>query len=156
ERESSRERHPLLPGRGGTLGAGLRGANGPFRGKRGPCFLVPGRRTILRRRTRSVARALLNLAMLVKESNRLDEAEPLSQRALAIDEASFGPEHPDVARDLHTLVQVLKAANRTAEAEPLSRRAACILLEFTHRTAYRHPHLHKMLEDYEGILNTLG
>lgn len=53
-------------------------------------------------------------------------AEPLMRRALAMDEASFGPEHPEVARGLNNLAQLLKATNRLAEAEPLMRRALSI------------------------------
>jgi hypothetical protein len=37
------------------------------------------------------ALALNNLALLLKDTNRLLEAEPLMRRALAIDEASLGP-----------------------------------------------------------------
>ena len=48
------------------------------------------------------------------------------RRALAIDEQSYGPEHPDVARDLNNLAQLLQATNRLAEAEPLMRRALAI------------------------------
>jgi tetratricopeptide (TPR) repeat protein len=47
-------------------------------------------------------------------------------RALAIDEASFGPEHPNVATDLNNLAQLLYATNRLAQAEPLMRRALAI------------------------------
>ena len=43
------------------------------------------------------------------------------RRALAIDEHSFGPDHPNVATDLNNLAQLLKATNRLAEAEPLMR-----------------------------------
>ena len=48
------------------------------------------------------------------------------RRALAIDEKSYGPEHPDVARDLNNLAQLLQATNRLGEAEPLMRRALAI------------------------------
>ena len=48
------------------------------------------------------------------------------RRALAIDEKSFGPGHPDVARDLNNLADLLQATNRLAEAEPLKRRALAI------------------------------
>jgi hypothetical protein len=34
---------------------------------------------------------------LLHDTNRLTEAEPLMRRALAIDEASYGPDHPEVA-----------------------------------------------------------
>jgi hypothetical protein len=47
----------------------------------------------------------------------------LKRRALAIAEASYGPDHPDVARDLNNLATLLSATNRLAEAEPLMRRA---------------------------------
>ena len=48
------------------------------------------------------------------------------RRALAIDETSCGPDHPDVAIDLNNLAQLLQATNRLAEAEPLMRRALAI------------------------------
>ena len=48
------------------------------------------------------------------------------RRALAINEKSFGPDHPNVAIRLNNLAQLLKATNRLAEAEPLMRRALAI------------------------------
>jgi len=48
------------------------------------------------------------------------------RRALAIDEQSFGQDHPEVATDLNNLAQLLQATNRMAEAEPLMRRALAI------------------------------
>jgi Tetratricopeptide repeat len=54
------------------------------------------------------------------------QAEPLMRRALVIDEASFGPGHPNVARDLGNLAALLKATSRLSEAEPLMRRALAI------------------------------
>jgi hypothetical protein len=48
------------------------------------------------------------------------------RRALAIDEASYGAEHPNVAIRLNNLAALLKATNRLAEAEPLMRRALAI------------------------------
>ena len=53
-------------------------------------------------------------------------AEPLLRRALAIDEASYGPDHPKVAIRLNNLAGLLEATNRLAEAEPLFRRALAI------------------------------
>ncbi|MCH7726225.1 MAG: tetratricopeptide repeat protein, partial [Planctomycetes bacterium] len=50
----------------------------------------------------------------------------LMRRALAIDEKSYGAEHPDVAIRLNNLAQLLQATNRLAEAEPLMRRALAI------------------------------
>ena len=48
------------------------------------------------------------------------------RRALAIDEQSYGTEHPNVAIDLNNLATLLQATNRLAEAEPLMRRALAI------------------------------
>ena len=59
-------------------------------------------------------------------TNRFSDAEPLMHRALAIDEASFGSDHPDVARDLNNLAQLFQATNRLSDAEPLMRRALAI------------------------------
>ena len=63
---------------------------------------------------------------MLQATNRLAEAEPLMRRALAIDEKSFGPEHPNVAMGLNNLAQLLQDTNRLAEAEPLMRRALAI------------------------------
>ena len=67
--------------------------------------------------------ALNNLAVLLKATNRLVEAEPLIRRALEIDELSYGANHAEVARDLNNLAQLLQDTNRLEEAEPLMRRA---------------------------------
>ncbi|MBK8092774.1 MAG: tetratricopeptide repeat protein [Verrucomicrobiaceae bacterium] len=50
-------------------------------------------------------------------------AEPLHRRALHIDEASYGPDHPEVATALNNLATLLQVTNRLAGAEPLYRRA---------------------------------
>ena len=63
------------------------------------------------------------LGLLLKDTNRLEEAELLMRRALEIDTASFGGHHPAVARDLNNLGQLLKDTNRLEEAEPLMRQA---------------------------------
>ena len=66
-----------------------------------------------------MAIGLNNLAQLLQATNRLAEAEPLMRRALAIDEKSYGPDHPNVAIRLNNLAQLLQDTNRLAEAEPL-------------------------------------
>jgi tetratricopeptide (TPR) repeat protein len=63
---------------------------------------------------------------LLQATNRLEEAEPMMRRALAIGEKSYGPEHPDVAIRLNNLAALLKETNRLAEAEPLMERALAI------------------------------
>jgi len=74
------------------------------------------------------------------------------RRALAIDETSFGTEHPDVARDLNNLARLLHATNRLGEAEPLMRRALAILLEFERGTGYEHPHRQLVSVNYRSLL----
>ena len=66
------------------------------------------------------------LAVFLKAKGQFSEAEPLMRRALAIDEASYGSEHPNVARDLNNLALLLQATNRLEEAEPMFRRALAI------------------------------
>ena len=70
-----------------------------------------------------IAWALNDLAQLLQDTNRLGEAEPLMRRALEIDKAAFGEQHPTVATDLNNLAALLQDTNRIEEAEPLMRRA---------------------------------
>src|SRR5207247_2159728 len=104
----------------------------------------------------SVATDLNNLAQLLKDTNRLDEAEPLFRRALVIDEARYGPDHPDVALNLNTLAELLRATNRLEEAELLFRRAFESFLKFTQATGHEHPHLRTVIGNYAGLLKAMG
>ncbi len=71
--------------------------------------------------------SLMNrLGLLLFSKANYVAAEPLMKRALAIDEASYGTEHPEVATDLNNLAQLLQATNRLGDAEPLMRRALAI------------------------------
>ncbi len=81
------------------------------------------------------------------------EAEPLMKRALSIDEASYGKDHPNVARDLNNLAQLLKATNRLAEAEPLSRRATLI---FARSLGWQHPNTKIVSSNWTAILSKRG
>ena len=96
-----------------------------------------------------------SLAGLLQAANRLAEAEPLMRRALAIDEASYGPDHPNVARDLNNLAQLLQATNRLEEAEPLMRRSLEILIAFSNQ-GYQHPNLEAGLSNYSALLQAMG
>ncbi len=66
------------------------------------------------------------LALWLNNRAEHGEAEPLYRRALAIDEKSFGPDHPTVAIRFNNLALLLSDSNRLAEAEPLYRRALVI------------------------------
>jgi tetratricopeptide repeat protein/NB-ARC domain-containing protein len=102
------------------------------------------------------AQLMNQLGMLLNTKALHAEAEPLMRRALTLDEAAYGPEHPDVARDLNNLAQLLKATHRLAEAEPLSRRMVGIFLDVTRRTGHEHPHLRMVLANYASILEAMG
>ncbi|MGD0573049.1 MAG: tetratricopeptide repeat protein [Sedimentisphaerales bacterium] len=69
---------------------------------------------------------LNEIAVVYYENAMYEEADPLMKRALAIDEASFGKDHPNVARDLNNLAVLYKVTNRLYEAEPLMKRALAI------------------------------
>ena len=73
------------------------------------------------------ARLMNDLGLLLRSKARYGEAELLHRRALAIFEASYGPDHPNVAAGLSNLAGLLRDTNRRSEAEPLHRRAVAIL-----------------------------
>jgi tetratricopeptide (TPR) repeat protein len=76
-------------------------------------------------------------------------AEPLMRRALAVDEQSYGPEHPDVAIALNNLAGLLRATNRLAEAETLMRRVVAI---FEKSYGETHPNVATVLNNLAGLL----
>jgi hypothetical protein len=51
---------------------------------------------------------------------------PQLTRALAITEAAYSPDHPDVATDLNNLAVILQDLGQLAEARPLAERALAI------------------------------
>ena len=67
--------------------------------------------------------SLTNLAELLRELGRYDEAEPLYREALAIDEAALGRRHVDTAVAMNNLAALLSPPAATGEAEPLMREA---------------------------------
>ena len=75
------------------------------------------------------------------------------RRALEIDEASFGKDHPNVARDLNNLAQLLKATNRLEEAELLMQRTLGI---FAASLGISHPNTSIMSNNYRQLLLEMG
>jgi TPR repeat protein/CHAT domain-containing protein len=73
-----------------------------------------------------VVLSLSNLAVEYFERGQYGEAEPLLKRALALREAAFGPDHPDLFKGLGQLAAVYSALGRYSEAEPLLTRALAI------------------------------
>jgi hypothetical protein len=76
--------------------------------------------------------------------------------ALAIDEATFGPDHPIVAIRLNKLALFLRATNRLTEAEPLMRLVLAILVDFRRKTRHPYPHRDTALRNYAGLLAAIG
>jgi tetratricopeptide (TPR) repeat protein len=64
--------------------------------------------------------------MAYRSLGLLAKALPLLQRAISIDEAVYGPDHPAVAGYLNNLATVLLKLNQPAEAHPLLERAIAI------------------------------
>jgi len=69
---------------------------------------------------------LNDLAVSLALAGDYAAAEPLSRRALAIDEKVLGPDHPEVATALGNLASLLQDKGDYAGAEPLFRRALAI------------------------------
>jgi tetratricopeptide (TPR) repeat protein len=93
------------------------------------------------------------LAVLLLAKASYADAEPLMKRALAIDEASYGPDHPDVARDLNNLAMLLQSTNRLTESEPLMRRALAI-----DEASYgaNHPNVARDLNNFAHLLQDMN
>ena len=60
--------------------------------------------------------ALRQKAKQLRAQGKYAEAEPLLRRALEIDEAALGPDHPDVAQVAENLAEVLRHLGREDEA----------------------------------------
>ena len=87
-----------------------------------------------------------------RESN---DGEALIRHTLAIDEESYGSEHPKVATDLYTLGRLLKDEERFDEAEPLMRRALIIHLKLARKSAQRHRVSWLIAANYRDLLKQM-
>ena len=93
-------------------------------------------------------------ASYLQMRGRPAEARPLQERALAIDEAAYGPDHPEVATDLNNLAQILQDLGQAATKPGRgkngpwpSTEAAC---------GPDHPHVATRLNNLAQILRDLG
>jgi tetratricopeptide (TPR) repeat protein len=84
---------------------------------------------------------------------RFADARELLERALTIDEATYGPDHPDFARALNNLAQILLELGQPGEARPLLERALSI-----DEAAYGpdRPEVARDLNNLAQILQDLG
>jgi tetratricopeptide (TPR) repeat protein len=63
--------------------------------------------------------AIAALAQALRDDGRYEEAEPLFQRALALREKIFGPDHQLTAMVRREYAKLLRATGRDDEAEQL-------------------------------------
>jgi tetratricopeptide (TPR) repeat protein len=96
------------------------------------------------------ARLYADLGVQLLAKAQYGDAEPLMRRALAIDEASYGKEHPNVATALNNLAQLLQETNRFAEAEHLKRRVVA-MFEADHGST--HPNVATALNNLALLLH---
>lgn len=94
-----------------------------------------------------------NLATLYFKQGKYAEAEPLYQRALAIQEQRLGTEHPDTATCLNNLAAFYHEQGKYAEAEPLYQRALAIREQQLGR---EHPATRTTLKNYALLLRKMG
>ncbi|MCH8267055.1 MAG: tetratricopeptide repeat protein [Acidobacteria bacterium] len=83
-----------------------------------------------------LATSLNNLAVVFRAQGKYEEAEPLYQRSLAIDEKALGPEHPKVATTLENYADLLRKTGRENEASSMEARAQAI----REKNAQENPH----------------
>src|SRR5262249_18511071 len=69
-----------------------------------------------------IAANLTNLAIFYGRRGKFEQAEPLAEQAVKIDEQALGPEHFDFLNDLNTLAWIYQEPGKYAEAEALYRR----------------------------------
>ena len=140
----------VAAGPGGNLPAGARPAHRcPAAARTGPGH----RRGRPRARPPRRRHRLNNLALILRDLGQPAAARPLQERALAIDEAAYGPDHPDVATDLNNLALILQDLGQPGEARPLQERALAI-----DEAAYGpdHPDVATDLNNLAMILQDLG
>ena len=75
------------------------------------------------------------------------------RRALAIDEASYGNDHPKVAIRLNNLAGLLQATNRLAEAGPLMARCFTV---FRQSLGLDHPNTQSVGGNYIALLQAMA
>jgi len=66
------------------------------------------------------------LGIQYARSGRLDEAEALFKKSIALLEKTVGPMHPDLAKSLNNLAELYRSQNRESEAEAIHQRILAI------------------------------
>ena len=70
-----------------------------------------------------VAKCLNNLAVLLREQKKFEDAETLTRQGLEVVRQALGDSHPFVATSMNNLAMILEDQSKFAEAEPLYRHA---------------------------------
>ncbi len=73
-----------------------------------------------------LAISLNNLAAVLQQERKLDEAEALQREALAIYRKRWGSEHPNIVASLINLAGILEQQNKQSEAEATHREAVAM------------------------------
>ena len=97
--------------------------------------------------------SLNNLASLLYNQGKYDQAESLCQRALAIREKILGAEHPDTAINLNYLAHLLSNQGKYDQAEPLYQRALAIQEKIL---SAEHPNTANSLNNLAVLLKDQG
>ncbi|MDH3739346.1 MAG: tetratricopeptide repeat protein [Alphaproteobacteria bacterium] len=101
-----------------------------------------------------VAETLIIVADIYKNQRRFGEAEPLYEKALAIEEELLGPEHPDLADKFGNLAELNRNQGNYAQAEQFYKRALKIDQK---ALGQAHPHvalgLHNLALFYQSQSN---
>jgi tetratricopeptide (TPR) repeat protein len=95
-----------------------------------------------------VATLVNNLGGVLQDLGERVGARAAFERALAIDERVYGPEHPEVARDVNNLGRVLQDLGDLAGARAACERALAILEKFLPAD---HPHIRIVRGNLEGL-----
>ena len=93
------------------------------------------------------------MASLYGSQGLYSKAEPLVKRALAIDEKTLGPEHPDTAQSLNDLAVLYKSQGLYSNAEPLYQRALVIREK---ALGPEHPDTSSSLNNLAGLYDNQG
>jgi tetratricopeptide (TPR) repeat protein len=82
-----------------------------------------------------------------------DQAKPLFERALGIDQQAFGPDHPDTAASLNNLAVLLENVGDLQGSRPLKERALAI---YEKALGPDHPHTATTLDNLGSVLESQG
>jgi tetratricopeptide (TPR) repeat protein len=93
------------------------------------------------------------IAQLMERRGEHEGAEDMFRRALAIDRAALGADHPQVIHNMHNLAVVLQSRGKLAEARPLYEESIAL---FRRVLGEKHPDTLDALGNYGRFLQASG